>query len=61
MEKILNRCRVGCGWQYLVHWLGYGVGSDSVMTLYKVVTHIVHPLAQRHKRWAKILDKTTMY
>ncbi|OJT13288.1 Transposon Tf2-12 polyprotein, partial [Trametes pubescens] len=29
VERILDRRRVGRGWQYLVRWLGYNAGSDS--------------------------------
>lgn len=29
IESILDRCRQGCGFQYLVRWKGYPPGSDS--------------------------------
>lgn len=29
VDRILDRRRVGRRYQYLVHWLGYGLGSDS--------------------------------
>ena len=41
IERILDERRQGRGWQYLVHWKGYGPGDDEWMLRREVEEMIV--------------------